>query len=266
MDGGDGGDKELCYSLYINPNLEEIKDSESNKEVPAALLEEAIRATNPLGPWRVTKTFCGLLAAFTFEADSTALLNTPLAESLGCPVQVARLSSKDSRHKQALLLRDIPWAVPLQEIRNTLEHQGIYPVNIERIRQNVKIELTDPLQYENLLRHGLDFLGATRFSAVPDRWRTSLLARQPFTTLEQAQQESIIQCYRCQGFWHIAANCREMPRCVRCGGAHSVETCPRPRHEPVCCHCSGPHHAAYRHCPVRLQLSKPYLLQPQPPV
>uniref|UniRef100_A0A0A9X276 Nucleic-acid-binding protein from transposon X-element n=1 Tax=Lygus hesperus TaxID=30085 RepID=A0A0A9X276_LYGHE len=255
MDGGDGAEQEFNYSLYINPNLDEVKDcGEIKREVPPVLLEETIRATNPLGPWRVTKTACGLLATFTFEADAIALLNIPLQEALDGPVQVARFSSKDSKQKQSLLLRDVPWAVPLQEIRNVLEHQGIFPLSVERLRQNVKIELTDHVQYENLLRYGLDFLGATRFLAVPDRWRNNLLNR-PNGIIEQIQQEPIIQCYRCQGFWHIAANCHEMMRCVRCGGQHSVEDCRRPRHEPVCCHCSGPHHAAYRHCPVRMQLS-----------
>jgi len=83
------------------------------------------------------------------------------------------------------------------------------------------------------------------------------------------------ECAILQGFWHVAANCRHLPRCVRCGEPHSVEFCPRPRSDPVCCHCagesishtlayililfsinecSGPHHAAYRQCPVRLQL------------
>jgi len=253
MDGGDGGEKELNFSLYFNANLED-KENEERREIPQYLLEEAIRSTNPVGPWRVTKTGCGLIAAFTLESDSLALLNTSLAEALGGPVQVARFSSRDSRYKQVLILRDVPWAVPLQEIRTALEHMGIVPLNLERIRQNVKVEVNDPFHYENLLRFGLDFFGATRFTAYPDRWRSTMMSQR--NSEAPSQHESVLQCYRCQGFWHIAANCHHMPRCVRCGEGHSVEQCTRPRNDPVCCHCNGPHHAAYRQCPIRLQLAQ----------
>ncbi|KAL1132474.1 hypothetical protein AAG570_010429 [Ranatra chinensis] len=251
MDGGDRAGEVLRFSLYLNPNFEELRvgGQRTLREIPESLLEAAIEATHPTGPWKVTKTACGLIAAFTLESDALALLNTPLAETLGGPVQVARFSTKDPRYKQAVVLRDVPWAVPVQEVKTALEQQGIFPLTIERIRQNIKIEVTDPIQYEDLLLRGVDFFGAARFVAIPERWRSTVMTR------NMNQHESIIQCYRCQGFWHIAANCQQLPRCVRCGGGHSVDTCSRPRHEPVCCHCSGPHHAAYRHCPVRLQLA-----------
>lgn len=109
------------------------------------------------------------------------------------------------------------------------------------------------------MRQGLDFFGAARFSAIPERWWrggtgstggplqagpgivSNFLEASNFQT-----GDGVLQCYRCQGFWHMAANCRHLPRCVRCGEPHSVEFCPRPRNNPICCHCSGPHHAGKR--------------------
>ena len=123
-----------------------------------------------------------------------------------------------------------------------------------KIIHKVKYQVLDASQYEQLLRQGLDFFGAARFSAIPERWRGGINPpASPFGnhgpdvvgTHHQQQQitEDVLQCYRCQGFWHVAANCRHLPRCVRCGEPHSLEFCSRPRNNPICCHCSGPHHA-----------------------
>lgn len=68
--------------------------------------------------------------------------------------------------------------------------------------------------------------------------------------------KSINYCCRCQGFWHTSSSCQNQMRCVRCGENHVVEYCPRNRSNPICCNCGGTHHAAYRFCPVRLQLLK----------
>lgn len=101
MDGGDAAVTEFSHSIYINPNLDDAKEcGEMNREVPPAMLEEVIKSSNPVGPWRVIKASCGLLASFVYEADASALLNAPLPELLGGPVQVARFSSRDWKNKQ----------------------------------------------------------------------------------------------------------------------------------------------------------------------
>lgn len=119
------------------------------------------------------------------------------------------------------------------------------------------MQVFDASHYEILLRQGLDFFGAARFNAVPERWwrgggtGCSGMSSQyapgqdgnSSATSNVQAVDGVLQCYRCQGFWHVAANCRHLPRCVRCGEPHSVEFCPRPRNNPICCHCSGPHHA-----------------------
>lgn len=198
-----------------------------------------------------------------------------------------------------MLLRGVPWTIPLQDINSALTKQGIVVGNIERAKQFVRVEVIahlpnvslnsatvgaqraahaaytytkilfvrsfvvlslaqvfDAGHYEALLRQGLDFFGAARFNGVPERWwrgGNSTGCSSMSAQCAQRQDDNIsanvrvadgvLQCYRCQGFWHVAANCRHLPRCVRCGEPHSVEFCPRPRNNPICCHCSGPHHA-----------------------
>lgn len=34
------------------------------------------------------------------------------------------------------------------------------------------------------------------------------------------------RCYRCQGFGHLASNCREKERCGNCNGGHNTRNCP----------------------------------------
>ncbi|KAL0108751.1 hypothetical protein PUN28_014112 [Cardiocondyla obscurior] len=261
-------------SLYISRanSLQDQDCRASDCELLRSHLEEAIAAAEPLSTWRVSETPCGLIVAFARENDAEKLLHRgDLARVFRGPVQVARFSARDSRYRQAVLLKDVPWAIPLQDINSALAKQGIVTGSVERSRQFVRVEVFDANHYETLLHQGLDFFEVARFNAVPERWwRAAWSSGAPLRytpgndggNVQEAYQDTVsqttdnvLQCYRCQGFWHVAANCRHLPRCVRCGELHSVEFCPRPRNNPICCHCSGPHHAGYRQCPVRLQLS-----------
>lgn len=265
------GQEEFTCSLYISRAVSpqgQVQRTQGG-ELLHSNLEEVIRASDPSAGWHVSETPCGLIAAFKRETDAEKLLQRgDLARVFQGPIQVARFSAKDSRYRQAVLLRDVPWAIPLQDINSALAKQGIATGSVERWRQYIRVEVLDAGHYELLLRQGLDFFGAARFTAVPERWwrggtgnvggplQTGLgIVNNLFEASNFQTGDSVLQCYRCQGFWHMAANCRHLPRCVRCGEPHSVEFCPRPRNNPICCHCSGPHHAGYRQCPVRQQLS-----------
>ncbi|XP_023318471.1 uncharacterized protein LOC106653253 isoform X2 [Trichogramma pretiosum] len=289
---GDKGDKEnnsasnvealICW-LYVSRTASVGRDGQIvvEAQLPRRNLEEAIRATEPSARWNVSETHCGLIAGFARESDADKLLQREdFGRIFQTPVQVARFCDRDSRHRQAVLLRDVPAAIPLQDIDSALARQGIASGAIERLKHYVRVEVLEASHYEQLLRHGLDFFGATRFCAIPERWRGSsgggnggsgnvnnnnstmasalgnnyafegaAMQQQQQQLAQQHQQqqqqnlENVLQCYRCQGFWHVAANCRHLPRCVRCGEPHNVEFCTRPRNNPVCCHCSGPHHA-----------------------
>ncbi|KAK0179159.1 hypothetical protein PV327_007977 [Microctonus hyperodae] len=266
-------EEEQTCSLYISRAVISNHPQTFPDELSKTNLEEAIRATEPIGSWSVCQTSCGLIAAFSVEADAEKLVQRDdLTRVFQGPVQVARFSARDARYRQSVFLRDVPWAIPLEDLSSALAKQGIPTAIIERCRQYVRVEVLDANHYELLLRQGLDFFGAARFSALPERanwWRSggnngtnagsyqSAVAAGGGNIMEGTnpqQPDGVLQCYRCQGFWHVAANCRHLPRCVRCGEPHSVEFCPRPRNNPLCCHCSGPHHAGFRQCPVRLQL------------
>ncbi|KAK3909489.1 Nucleic-acid-binding protein from mobile element jockey [Frankliniella fusca] len=235
----------------------------------------AERALELEGSLWVQPTACGVVAALSRHEDADRLECADLSHLLGDMISVTRIG----RCRRAVML-SVPQAIPGREITAALQQAGYSVLSIDRQRHRVRVELEDPSQCDALLRDGLDFYGAVHFAAEPayplELWRRELrelatataAARTAPTraSTETAAAEGsprgeggrgaadVLQCYRCQGFWHVAGNCRHLPRCVRCGEPHTVEFCPRPRHDPVCCHCGGPHHAAFRHCPVRRSL------------
>ena len=70
-------------------------------------------------------------------------------------------------------------------------------------------------------------------------------------------KRTVIQCLKCQEFGHTKNYCHKKDRCVKCDGAHSTQSCPKPPNSsPICTNCHGPHTANYRGCPVHVQLQK----------
>jgi hypothetical protein len=69
-------------------------------------------------------------------------------------------------------------------------------------------------------------------------------------------QTGLRQCYNCQNFGHVWANCKQPPRCLWCSGGHLHGECPKKtntEYVPSCCSCTlvegeKPHPASYRGC------------------
>ena len=62
---------------------------------------------------------------------------------------------------------------------------------------------------------------------------------------------SITQCYKCQGFNHVAKDCKKDQKCVRCAGPHKSTDCPDKNKETLivkCSNCNGNHVAASKEC------------------
>ena len=57
----------------------------------------------------------------------------------------------------------------------------------------------------------------------------------------------VLRCHKCQQFGHVQKYCKNTIKCVRCGGSHSFENCPK-KEEPVCFRCKEKHSAAYKGC------------------
>ena len=63
---------------------------------------------------------------------------------------------------------------------------------------------------------------------------------------------SVTQCYQCQGFNHVAKDCKSQIKCMRCARPHKSAECPeedKDSFRPKCTNCNGDHVAASRECP-----------------
>ena len=57
------------------------------------------------------------------------------------------------------------------------------------------------------------------------------------------------QCYKCQRYDHVSANCHALPRSVKCAKEHDSKTCPNISRDNVkCVNCGGNHTANYKGC------------------
>jgi hypothetical protein len=69
-------------------------------------------------------------------------------------------------------------------------------------------------------------------------------------------QTGLTQCYNCQNFGHVWANCKQPPRCLWYGGNHLHSDCPEKTNTgstPICFSCTPeewqkPHPMSYRGC------------------
>ncbi|XP_049840328.1 uncharacterized protein LOC126285048 [Schistocerca gregaria] len=71
------------------------------------------------------------------------------------------------------------------------------------------------------------------------------------------KSRGVTQCFRCQGFSHVARHCTMPFVCVKCGGPHDSRLCPVPKQDPAKCGlCGGNHTANFRSCPKHKEASR----------
>ena len=79
-----------------------------------------------------------------------------------------------------------------------------------------------------------------------------------YKTEELKQLPRIIQCFKCQGFGHLAKECRkDKPVCATCGKSdHKLDDKNKPICESstrFCVNCKGDHSSAYSKCPKKIE-------------
>lgn len=61
---------------------------------------------------------------------------------------------------------------------------------------------------------------------------------------EKMKGSKIIQCKRCQGYFHTASSCNHAFKCVKCNEDHDIGKCPRDKNTELpirCVNCGGAH-------------------------
>ena len=75
-----------------------------------------------------------------------------------------------------------------------------------------------------------------------------VLGHQRYKVVAFINRDAVLQCYKCLGFNHLAAACKEELKCRRCGGKHEAKECKAD--EPACANCEGKHQASDFACPA----------------
>ncbi|KAK6626309.1 hypothetical protein RUM43_006620 [Polyplax serrata] len=205
-------DLDVVCSLYISPMTEpepclKATPATTNVGSPSSgvdedsgepeTLQNLLKSYQLMGKWNILKTTCGYLISFTNELDADKVVSNNLSTVFG-PMQIVRLHGRRSFLRQAVFLREVPWAIQLNDLKDALVKQGITSARVERKRHHVRVEVCEPEHYETLLRRGLNFFGAIRFQAIPDRGiRSHHSWHDPSSTLS-SDPNFVLQCYRCQ--------------------------------------------------------------------
>jgi hypothetical protein len=139
-----------------------------------------------------------------------------------------------------VVIRNLHYSVPVEDIRDDLQSKGHKIRNIINIRHRISKE---PLslfyvdlepQPNNKDIYNISSIGNTIIKIEPPHKKTS-----------------IVQCTRCQLYGHTKTYCTRPFACVRCGGNHHTTQCQKPRSTPATCAlCQKDHPANYKGCQV----------------
>ncbi|KAG8212682.1 hypothetical protein J437_LFUL019568 [Ladona fulva] len=155
-----------------------------------------------------------------------------------------------SEKKRLFVIRDLPINLGVEEIKESLEEQGVQTSKI------TQLQTTKPSFKQLELNRDL--------KSVPPRALPLFLVELHDCTPSVDFLADIIekhrppkgppQCHRCQLFDHTDKACYMPPRCVKCGGNHLTADCKKDDGEAaVCANCNP---ASYRGCPVYSKLKQ----------
>ena len=135
------------------------------------------------------------------------------------------------------LIRHLDTEVTEEEVKEELEEQGFNPKGLRRyIRKDGFVISTVEV----------DFATAEELSrAEKEGVRVGYMRCE---VVRKIEGENVTQCFRCQGFGHIAARCSRMEKCMHCAERHDSRKCPGVR-ILKCSNCGGQHRSSDIRCP-----------------
>lgn len=209
-------------------------------------LSEEIRA-HPLTIKRALKEGCTMVAktvttkngnTLVFpktEEDSAKLLQLTLAEGFSLrPTKASTAANK--RITPSVVILGVHPAVGDEDMSAELE-RSCRRIMSSRLNGQptwkVKMDCQSEEDRAAVLKNGV-VVGLQHYKA------TAYIMKKP-----------VLQCYKCQGFQHVAAACTSEEKCRRCGQQHHSKDCTA--EQPVCANCGGAHTASDFACPQFLK-------------
>ena len=127
------------------------------------------------------------------------------------------------------------------DIKTELAKNNIKINKVQRLKFNGQPTRKVVIQFENEQDMKIALYSGIYFGRIRIRCESYRTAPQ------------VTQCYKCQGFNHIAKDCKNAQKCLRCAGAHKSSECPYKDKNSLklkCSNCNGEHVASSKECPT----------------
>ena len=126
------------------------------------------------------------------------------------------------------------------DIKTELAKNNVKIDKVQRLKYNGQPTRKVVIQFENEQDMKIALYSGIYFGRIRIRCESYRTAPQ------------VTQCYKCQGFNHIAKDCKNAQKCLRCAGAHKSIECPDKNKDSLklkCSNCNGEHVASSKECP-----------------
>jgi hypothetical protein len=148
------------------------------------------------------------------------------------------------------VIRHLPHNTPAEDISNGLVDLGFDVISVKQMSSPRRT----PDEGAKILP--LFLITLPRTAKLQEIFKLPPLCHIAIKAEACKTQNSLTQCYNCQKFGHVWANCKQPPCCLWCGGGHLHKDCPEKRNassQPACCNCElvegkSVHPANYRGC------------------
>ena len=126
------------------------------------------------------------------------------------------------------------------DIKTELAKNNVKINKVQRLKYNGQPTRKVVIQFENEQDMKIALYSGIYFGRIRIRCESYRTAPQ------------VTQCYKCQGFNHIAKDCKNAQKYLRCAGAHKSIECPDKNKDSLklkCSNCNGEHVASSKECP-----------------
>ena len=174
----------------------------------------------------------GGIAIHTESKDSrNSLVDLLSAVSFGG----GKISTLNKFKKVSFFIKNVDTKVSISEIRTKLQSQGLHNFECDRITNSYTQRPTKTIKV---------IINSAEESKILN---TKIKVSGQDCVIEK-QLGTVIRCYGCQQFGHIAKNCHAAPKCVVCAGSHRSDfSC---RNTVKCGNCEGGHLSSDKKCPI----------------
>ena len=173
-----------------------------------------------------------------FEENVTKVIKSQIGFE-SCKVKVIKGINDVPEKRHRVVAIGVHQTISEDDIKSELAKSNIKIIQVQRLKFNgqptrkVVVEFDNEQDMKIALFNGIYF---GRIRVRCESYRTT---------------PPVTQCYKCQGFNHIAKDCKNNQKCVRCAGAHKSTDCPDKNKDTLkikCSNCHGNHVASSREC------------------